>query len=139
MSFPKVALACGLAAVTLSACGSTSKPVAGTPGVATAPGIRGKIDDPRTNNPNHLACIQAAGLSVTATTTSQGDPGLQIGAAPGGPSVTFLSTPGAAQYAQISGGAQAAEVVGAALVFPNQGSDSELKAIEDCLSHGVQG
>ena len=138
MPSTKVAVACGLAALSLSACGTTNKPVAGSPGVLTAPGTRGKIDDPRTNNPNRIACIKAAGLPVTPATFN-GDPGLQIGAAPGGPSVTFLPTPGAAQYAQISGSAQGAEVVGAALVYPNQGSDSEVKAVEDCLSGGVQG
>jgi hypothetical protein len=131
-------LCCGLAALSLSACGTTNKPVAGTPGVATAAGIRGKFDDPRTNNPDREACIKGGGLQVSPITVA-GDPGLQIGTAPSGPSVTFLSTPGAAQYAQISGSAQGAEVIGAALLYPNQGSDSELKVIEDCLSAGVQG
>jgi hypothetical protein len=138
MSSRKVAVACGLAALSLSACGTTNKPAAGTPGIVSASGIRGKFDDPRTNNPNHLACIKGAGLPVTETTVN-GDPSLQIGSPPGGPSVTFLSTPGAAQYAQISGSAQGAEVIGAALLYPNQGSDSELSAIENCLSAGVQG
>jgi hypothetical protein len=138
MSSAKVLVACGLAALSLSACGSTKKPLAGTPGVSTAPGIRGKIDNPVSHNPNRVACIKAGGLQV-ARATFNGDPGLQIGSPPGGPSVTFLATPGAAQYAQISGTAQGAEVIGAALLYPNQGSDSELKVIEDCLSHGVQG
>jgi hypothetical protein len=53
--------------------------------------------------------------------------------------VTFLATPGAAQYAQISGSAQGAEVIGAALLYPNQAPDSELSLIENCLSSGVQG
>jgi hypothetical protein len=138
MSSAKVVIACALAALSLSACGTTHKPLAGTPGVATAPGIRGKVDNPATSNPNRVACIKAAGLPVTQATFN-GDPGLQIGSAPSGPSVTFLATPGAAQYAQIAGTAQGAEVVGASLLYPNQGSDSELKKIEDCLSHGVTG
>ena len=51
----------------------------------------------------------------------------------------FAATPGAAQAYQIDGSAQAAEVIGSALVYPNQGSDGELTAIEDCLAQGVQG
>jgi hypothetical protein len=138
MSCAKVLVACGLAAVSLSACGTAKKPLAGTPGIATAPGLRGKLDDPATHNPNRLACLKGAGLPVTQVTFN-GDPGLQIGTPPGGPSVTFLATPGAAQYAQISGSAQGAEVIGAALLYPNQGPDSELSLIENCLSSGVQG
>jgi hypothetical protein len=51
----------------------------------------------------------------------------------------FAATPGAAQAYQIDGSAQAAEVIGSVLVYPNQGSDAELSAISACLSQGVQG
>jgi hypothetical protein len=51
----------------------------------------------------------------------------------------FTPTPGAAQRDQIVGGAQAAEVIGSALVYPNQGSGPVLSVIEACLAHGVQG
>ena len=64
---------------------------------------------------------------------------LQIDAAPAGPTIVFTPTPGAGQAAQIDGEAQSAEVIGSALVYPNQGSDAELTTIEDCLSQGVQG
>jgi hypothetical protein len=127
-----------LAAVALAACGTTKKPLAGTPGIAHAAGFRGKVDNPRTSINNHFACIQQAGLPVGNVTIS-GDPGLQIGAPPAGPTVQFLATPGAAQYAQISGSTQAAEVIGSALLFPNGGSDAELSKIESCLAVGVTG
>jgi hypothetical protein len=127
-----------LAVVALAACGTTTKPLAGTPGLAHAPGFRGKLDDPRTSVHNHLACLQQARLPVTDVTIS-GDPGLQIGAPPAGPTVQFLASPGAAQYAQISGSLQAAEVIRSSLLFPNGGSDAELSKIESCLAVGVTG
>jgi hypothetical protein len=130
--------ASALAAVALAACGTTKKPLAGTPGIEHAAGFRGKVDDPRTAVNDHLACIEQAGLQAGNATIS-GDPGLQIGAPPAGPTVQFLATPGAAQYAQISGSAQGAEVIGSALLFPNGGSDAELSKIESCLAVGVSG
>ena len=47
---------------------------------------------------------------------------LQVGAAPAGPTVVFTPTAGAAQAQQIDGNAQGAEVIGPALMYPNQGS-----------------
>jgi hypothetical protein len=64
---------------------------------------------------------------------------LRIGAAPAGPTIVFTPTPGAAQAEQIGGKAQAAEVIGSALVYPNQGSDGEMATIGACLAQGVQG
>jgi hypothetical protein len=64
---------------------------------------------------------------------------LQIDSAPNGPTVVFTPTAGAAQAAQIDGSAQGAEAIGTALLFPNQSSDPELTAVEDCLDQGVQG
>jgi hypothetical protein len=130
--------ASALAAVALAACGTTKKPLAGTPGIERAAGFRGKVDDPRSSVNNHGACIKQAGLPVGAVTIS-GDPGFQIGAPPTGPTVQFLASPGAAQYAQISGSSEGAEVIGSALLFPNGGSDAELSKIESCLAVGVTG
>lgn len=133
-----VVCACAVSALALAACGTTGKPLAGTPGIEHAKGFRGKIDDPRTAVNNHAACLKQAGLPVAQVTLS-GDPGLQIGAPPAGPTVQFLATAGAAQYAQISGSSQSAEVIGSALLFPNGGSDAELSKIESCLAVGVTG
>ena len=50
----------------------------------------------------------------------------------------FTASPAVAQAAQINGKAQPAEVIGSALVYPNQGSDGELASIGACLAQGVQ-
>ena len=112
-------------AVVLSACASTAKPPQG----------HGKVDDPRTHNPNHLACLQTLGLPVQEV----GATGIQIGSLPAGPTIDFTPTPGIAQGLQIRGQVQSAEVIGAALLYPHQASDHELSGIEDCLSQDVTG
>jgi hypothetical protein len=99
---------------------------------------RGKVDDPRTSGPaNHLKCLQADHLPAQ----SVGRVGIQIGPLPAGPTVHYLPSPGAAQAAQIEGsaGSQGAEVIGSALLYPNQGSDAELQQVETCLAKGVTG
>jgi hypothetical protein len=111
--------------VALTACGSTVKPPQG----------HGKLDDPRINNPNHVACLRHDHLPVQAV----GKTGLQIGPLPAGPTVEFAPTPGAAQAVQITGQSQAAEVIGSALVYPHGAGDQELSAIETCLATGVTG
>ncbi len=114
-----------------------SKPLAGSPGVATAPGIHGKIDDPRTNVNDHLSCLQQHHLMVTLI----GQTDMRIGTAPSGPYVHFAPTPGAAQDDQISGipKFQGAEVIGSALLWPNAGSANLLQEVESCLAQGVAG
>jgi hypothetical protein len=121
----KLAAAAGVAALVVCACGSAVKPPQG----------HGKVDDPRTYNPNHVTCLRQAHLPVQEVART----GLQIGALPAGPSVWFEPTPGAAQAAQIDGASQAAEVIGSALVYPHQAPDGELTLIENCLSNGVSG
>jgi hypothetical protein len=133
----KLAVASGLVAVALSACATAAKPVAGTPGIAKNPGTRGKVDDPRTTKNDHLACLRQANLQVAEI----GGADVQIGSPPGGPSVHFTPTAGVAQGLQMDGQPQyqGAEVIGSALLYPNQGSDAELKKIESCLAVGVTG
>ena len=115
----------------------TTNPVAGSSNVSKG---RGKVDNPLTNMPNHVACLKQAHLSVS-TVVVDGGPGLQIGMAPAGPTVYFAPTPGAAQELQIGGSRQyqSAEVIGSALLYPNQASDKELNTVEDCLAKGVTG
>jgi hypothetical protein len=125
MSCLKALLAGGLAVVALSACGSTAKPSQG----------RGRVDDPRTGGPNYLQCIRDHGLPAAEV----GSTGIQVGQAPGGAVIRFLPTPGAATAAQIGGDTQGAEVIGAALLYPNRASGSELQSIEGCLGQGVKG
>jgi hypothetical protein len=138
MSSAKLVAAACVAALALSGCGGvTANPVAGSRDVTKG---RGKVDDPLTNKPNHVACLKQAGLTVSEVLVG-GAPGLQIGTAPTGPTVFFAPTPGAAQELQLGGNPryQGAEVIGSALLYPNQASDNELGAVEKCLANGVAG
>jgi hypothetical protein len=137
MSSAKLALAAGIAALALSACGATAKPVAGSTKAITT-NHKG-VDDPRKK---HLVCLQQEHIPVRRvqnTLAGQILPGMQVGTAPSGPTVTFEPTPGAAQYAQIDGQVQGAEVIGSALLYPNQASDALLQKVEDCVALGVSG
>jgi hypothetical protein len=96
---------------------------------------RGKVDSPLTDMHNHLECLRGEHLAVQVLSPTK----LQVGPAPAGPTIVFTPTAGAAQARQIDATAQGAEVIGTALLYPNQGSDSELTGIEDCLDQGVQG
>jgi hypothetical protein len=138
MPSAKVALRCALAALvalTLTACGQVSKPLAGTPGVMQAPGTRGKVDDPRTAKVNHVTCLRNHHFNVV----TEGATNVLIEPQPAGPRVHFEPTPGMAQGAQIANQAAGAEVIGSALLYPDQAPDQELKQIEDCLAEGVTG
>jgi hypothetical protein len=123
-----------VAALALGGCGAV-KVQPTTPKGSTTLASRGKVDSPLTDMHNHLGCIRGAKLPVQVLSDTK----LQVGAPPAGPTIVFTPTDGAAQAAQIYGHAQAAEVIGTALLYPNQGSFSELSAIEDCLAQGVQG
>ncbi len=124
MSTVKGVLAAGLAAIALSACGTIVKPSRG----------RGRVDDPRLIA-GHLQCIRAHHLPVTDV----GSTGIQIGTAPAGPTIDFLPTYGMATGYQIENRAAGAEVIGNALLYPNQAPASELGVIEGCLDQGVSG
>ena len=132
MPATKRALVCVLAAAALSACASTSKPPVGAVGASGKPLSRGKIDDPRAK---HLACLLQHGIAATEI----GPDTIQVGPAGVGPTIHFLSTPGAAQFAQISGRVESAEVIGGALLYPNQAPDGELQTVESCTALGVNG
>jgi hypothetical protein len=135
MSSVRLTLAAGLAAILLTACGNVSNPLPGTGGGAEKVHGRGVIDDPRTSQTSHLKCMQQAKLPVVKV----GATGLQVGPPPAGATIAFQPTAGAAQYLQISSQVQGAEVIGAALLYPNQAPANELKAIEGCLAKGVTG
>jgi hypothetical protein len=124
---PRVATAtvC-LTALAASACGSAVKP---------ATGSRGKIDDPRTARANRIECLTDKHLPVQKVGITE----LLIGPQPAVARVVFDATEGAAQADQIHGQQPGAEVIGAALLFPNQAPDKELGVIENCLAKGVNG
>jgi hypothetical protein len=92
------------------------------------------VDNPATDLDNHLGCLQAAHLPVQTVSPIE----LQVGTAPAGPTIVFTASPAVAQAKQIQGLSQPAEVIGSALVTPNQGSDAELASIGACLAQGVQ-
>jgi hypothetical protein len=128
MPHAKSAVALGVLALVLCGCSAVVKPPQG----------HGKIDDPRTYaSANHLKCLVQHHLPAQKV----GRVGIQIGPLPGGPTVEFVPTPGFAQGDQITGDPQwqGAEVIGAALLYPHQGSDVELTQIESCLASGVTG
>jgi hypothetical protein len=132
MSAAKPAAAVALVALAVSACGTSSKPLAGTPGATAKNTGRGVVDDPRKK---HLNCLREHHVPATEVGTAV----IQVGAPPNGPTITFAPTPGAAQADQIVGRVQNAEVIGSALLAPNGASDQELKVLEDCMAQGVGG
>ena len=117
------AAACA-AAVALSGCASLAKPAGG----------RGAAVDPRTGPPNYLACLRANRLAVNERGTNR----LQVGHLPSGPTIVFEPTAAIAEGRQIQGKAQGAEVIGAALLYPNYAPGAELTVIENCLGQGVK-
>jgi hypothetical protein len=137
MPSAKLAAALVLFALSLSACGISSKPEAGTP-KAIANGHKG-LDDPRAK---HTACLQQAHIPFQddqRTVAGKVLKSFQVGTAPTGPTVSFEPTPGAAQGLQIQGEAQGAEIIGSAVVYPNQASDSLMNVVEGCVAKGVSG
>jgi hypothetical protein len=110
--------------VVVSGCASLAKPSGG----------RGAAVDPRTGPPSYVACIRASRLPVS----EHGSNRLQIGRLPSGPTIVFEPTAGIAEGRQIEGKAQGAEVIGAALLYPNHASGGELTVIENCLGQGVK-
>jgi hypothetical protein len=125
--------AVAVAALALTGCGAV-KVQPTTPAGSSKLASRGAVDSPLTMK-SHLDCLRGAHLPVQVVSPTK----VQIDSAPGGPMIVFTPTPGAAQADQINGSAQGAEVIGTALVYPNQGSDAELGTIGACLAQGVQG
>jgi hypothetical protein len=137
MPSAKLAAALVLAALSLTACGISSKPEAGTPNAITN-GHKG-LDDARAK---HTACLEQAHVAFRLeqlTVAGKSLPSFQVDTAPAGPTVSFEPTPGDAQGVQIQGEAQGAEIIGSALVYPNQASDKLLTVVESCVAKGVSG
>ncbi len=136
MSKTKLVLACGLMALLIGACGIQKKPEAGTPHVNKAPGSHAKWDDPRKGREK---CLREHEVESRYYTASGGRPAIQVGTPPTGPTVIFEPTPAGAEYLQIVGKTQAAEIIGAALIYPNQAKSHVLKIVENCMAVGVAG
>ena len=130
MSWAKLAPTVALLALVLSACGTSAKPVAGSLNAATI--VHKGIDDPRKT---HIQCLRTEHIPVTRFSHVW----FQVRTRPSGPTVQFAPTPGAAQNLQITGQVSGAEVIGAALLYPNQASGTLLKKVETCVAKGVIG
>jgi len=115
-----------LTALATSACGSAVK---------SATSSRGKIDNPATAKANRIQCLTDKHIPVRQVSLNE----LWLGPQPASPRVVFDATEGAAQGVQIHGQDPGAEVIGAALLFPDQAPGKELSVIENCLSKGVKG
>ena len=138
MSAVKVAVACGLVALSISACGIAPKPEAGTAHLRHYAGFHGVVDDPRLPQ---VRCLKADKLRyrqyyADGTTHL---PAIQVGTLPTGPTMIFYPTDGIAQGLQIMGRDTGAEVIGALLVYPNQSPRSQLTKVEACAEIGVKG
>jgi hypothetical protein len=134
MRIARFAAAAVVVALALSACGSSTKPVAGTP-QAAAQAKKG-LNDPR---PTHIKCLRADHVTDIHEYYSAGRPAFQVGTRPSGPTVVFEATPGMGQGVQISGSDQGAEIIGSALVFPNDASAKLAHKFETCVALGVSG
>ncbi|MDQ6834692.1 MAG: hypothetical protein M3016_00715 [Actinomycetota bacterium] len=130
MSSAKLVLGFVLAAVSLSACGIAAKPEVGSLKAQTK--SQQGVDDPRKVR---IQCLRDEHVPVQQFSHTW----LQVGAQPSGPTIHFAPTPGAAQEDQISGAVQGAEVIGSALLYPNQAPDGLLSRVEACVAKGVTG
>ncbi len=138
MSPAKVAVACGLMALLICACGIPPKPVAGTAHLRHYAGFYGFTDDPRKPQ---VSCLKSDKLRFHEYYADgvQHLPAIQVGPLPQGPTMVFYPTDGVAQGLQILGQDAGAEVIGALLVYPNQAGSKVLKQVEACASIGVKG
>jgi len=133
----QVAVTVGLMAVLLSACGISAKPPAGTANISKSPNYHGLVDEPWTQQ---VKCLKSDHVKFREyLTANEKLPSIQIGSLPTGPTIIFEPTPGAAQDVQIQGGAQGAEVIGSAVLYPNQAANKLLTTVEACTSVDVSG
>ena|SRR5579875_665490 len=138
MSPAKVAVACGLMALLISACGIPPKPVAGTAHLRKQPGFYGLVDDPRIPQ---VKCLRSDKLPFHQYYADgrQHLPAIQVESRPQGPTIIFYPTAGVAQGLQIMGQEAGAEVIGSLLVYPNQAGHKVLTKVESCAAIGVKG
>jgi len=133
----QLAVTVGLMAVLLSACGISAKPQAGTAHISRSHDFYGLVDHPYTLD---VKCLKTDHVKFRKyLTKSQKLPAIQIRSLPTGPTLVFEPTPGIAQGIQIQGGAEGAEVIGAALLYPNQAKNKLLTKVEDCAVVGANG
>lgn len=133
MSFVKLTVVSALAtvAMALAGCGAvTVKPSGHT--ASGAPASRGRVDDARVRQADHVRCLRTDKFPVEKVGASD----LLVA---GTVRVHFAPTTEAALDQQIEDREQGAEVIGSALMYPGSAPDTELTKIENCLASGVHG
>jgi hypothetical protein len=133
-SLMKVALPVVVAAIALSACGIQAKPEAGTANLDQQAGYHGAVSDPRGAA---AACLTGQGLKISEYITRSDEPAIQVGTLPDGPTIIFQRSLEYTMGLVVSGQAVGAEAIGAALLYPNEASDTVLSAVEGCVSIGA--
>jgi hypothetical protein len=129
--FAQLAVAVGLMAVLLSACGISAKPLAGSPHLSKT-SDHDLVDNPYTGQ---VECLKQHHVRFhTYLTGSQKLRSIQVGKMPEGPTLIFEPTPGIAQGLQIKGDAPGAEIIGEALLYPNRTKDKLLTKVEHCAT-----
>ncbi len=123
MSPAKVAVACGLMALLISACGIPPKPEAGTAHLRHYAGFYGHTDDPRIPQ---VSCLKSDKLRFHEYYADgvQHLPAIQVGSLPQGPTIIFYPTDGIAQGLQIMGQDAGAEVIGSSARLPESGQSA---------------
>lgn len=114
------AAACGTA-LALSGCGGSDAPAKSA--------ASGKPPDPNDKRAVAFACLRD---DKQLPVRMVGNRSIQVGDRRG-PRVEFFVSSGEAEGRQFDGNAQGAEQIGAALLYINEGSEDQLKLVEECL------
>ena len=139
MSFPKVAVICGLMAALIGGCGIAAKPQAGTHNLLNQPGFHGVFDDPRGVRSQclseHKISYEEFFTKQSIDGTPQHLPAIKIDQ--GGAVIVFYPDAGTAEGQQIMGQGVGAELIGSALLYPNNTTGGELTNVENCTAVGI--
>jgi hypothetical protein len=80
-----------------------------------------------------LNCIQDAGIDARLE-GDEGEEEIVIGDGPDAPHIKFFLTGPEAEAEQFQGRGEGAEQIGEALLYVGNGSDDELREVEECLA-----
>lgn len=129
----KVAVACGLVALLVSACGIAPKPEAGTHNLIKKTGYYGHYIDPRIV---HFKCLRKEHLHPHEYYTSAGLPAIRVGKPPKGALILFYPDGFDPISLQIQGKDEDAEAIGSSLLFPYALTGKKLLEVEHCALLG---
>ena len=80
-----------------------------------------------------MTCFEDAGLEPSLE-GEEGSEEIVVGDGDGAPRVRFFLTAGESEAAHFQGKGEGAEQIGAAWLYVNEGSEDDLKVMEDCLA-----